>query len=120
MKKIIFISILIVFLISCQKERHNSVTVVPVPPSDVYVAGWEDNGTNDVAKVWKNGVATSLTNGSNDAYANSVYVSGADVYVAGTEDNGTNDVAKVWKNGVATSLTNGTFRANASSVFVKN
>ncbi|MEJ7674268.1 MAG: heavy metal-associated domain-containing protein [Chitinophagaceae bacterium] len=85
---------------------------------DVYVAGFESNGAKNVAKVWKNGVATSLTNGTYDAAAHSVYVSGTDVYVSGNESNGTKEVAKVWKNGVATSLTNGTNDANASSVYV--
>ncbi|MEJ7675202.1 MAG: hypothetical protein WKF59_21480 [Chitinophagaceae bacterium] len=67
-------------------------------------------GSKYVAKVWKNGVATSLTNGSADEFASSVYVSGTDVYVAGYESDVSGfgiDVAKVWKNGVATSLTNG-------------
>ncbi len=59
-------------------------------------------------------MATSLTNGSNHAKANSVYVSGTDVYVAGYESNGTKSVAKVWKNGVATSLTNGSNNEEAN------
>ncbi len=84
----------------------------------MYVAGYESNGIKDVAKVWKNGVATSLTNGSNDAVANSVFVLGTDVYVAGYEKKGTKTVAKVWKNGVATSLTNGSNDARANSVYV--
>ena len=42
--------------------------------SDVYVSGYEIIGTNGVAKLWKNGVATSLTNGTNDAYASAVFV----------------------------------------------
>ena len=81
--------------------------------------GNEYNGTKYVAKVWKNGVATALTNGSNDAEANSVFVFGTDVYVTGEEFNGTKYVAKIWKNGVATSLTNGANDAYAFSIFVK-
>ncbi len=92
--------------------------MLPFLYTDVYVAGNESNGTKDVAKVWKNGVATSLSNGANDARANSVYVSGTDVYVAGYESNGTKSVAKVWKNGVATSLTLVVNNATAASVFV--
>jgi len=42
--------------------------------TDVYVAGFENNGTKDVAKVWKNGVATSLTDGTNWATARSIFV----------------------------------------------
>ncbi|MEJ7827880.1 MAG: hypothetical protein WKF91_06790 [Segetibacter sp.] len=86
---------------------------------DVYVAGGENTGTKGVAKYWKNGVATSLTNGTNSAHAYSVYVSGTDVYVAGRESNGTKYVAKVWKNGVAPSLTNGSNDGAAYSVLFR-
>jgi hypothetical protein len=41
---------------------------------DVYVAGFESNGSKEVAKVWKNGVATSLTNGINNARVKSLFV----------------------------------------------
>ena len=66
------------------------------------------------ATVWKNGVAQKLTDGTNEAGARSVYVSGSDVYVAGYDGN----VATVWKNGVAQNLTDGTYEAKANSVFV--
>jgi CTP:molybdopterin cytidylyltransferase MocA len=89
--------------------------------TDIYAVGYEFTGSfaNSIAKAWKNGVATSLTNGSNQAYASSVFVLGSDVYIAGSESNGTTTVAKIWKNGVATSLTNGTNDAEAYSIFVK-
>ncbi|MBK6380047.1 MAG: hypothetical protein IPF72_10125 [Chitinophagaceae bacterium] len=51
-----------------------------------YAAG----GQGGIAKVWKNGVPTSLTNGSFNAYVYSVYVSGTDVYAAGFENNANN------------------------------
>ena len=96
-----------------------SFTTTTTPGSgDIYVAGYEYIGTKSVAKIWKNGVATSLTNGSNNAETNSVYVLGTDVYGAGYEISGTKKVAKVWKNGVATSLTNGSNDAAANSVYV--
>jgi hypothetical protein len=61
-----------------------------------------------------------LTDGTNHAVANSVYVSGGDVYVAGYEYNASvKSVAKMWKNGVATALTNGKNHAFAYSIFVK-
>ncbi len=79
--------------------------------ADVYVAGVE----NGIAKVWKNGVATSLSIATDSAEAYSVYVSGTDVYVAGTANNR----ARVWKNGVGTNLTTGANGAGlAQSVFV--
>ena len=94
-----------------------------VSGNDVYVAGYEykygykSNGDYDytsVAVVWKNGIAQHLTDGTHDAYANSVFVSGSDVYVAGQEDN----LAVVWKNGKVQKLTDGTRYSCANSVFV--
>lgn len=100
---------------------------VYVNGSEVYVVGVEYSGTsnntvtggfNGIAKLWKNGVATNLTNGTTDAKALSVVINGTDVYVAGYESNGTNKVAKYWKNGVATNLTNGATNAEARSIFI--
>jgi carboxypeptidase family protein len=69
--------------------------------ADIYVAGYEFNGSVAVAKYWKNGQAISLTDGTENAYASSIAVVGGDVYVAGHEYNGgANDyIAKYWKNG---------------------
>ncbi|MDR0815762.1 MAG: hypothetical protein LBN37_08450, partial [Bacteroidales bacterium] len=86
-----------------------SATQAAALPS-VYVAGSDGN----VATVWKNGTATPLTDGTKDAEARSVYVSGTDVYTAGYEGN----VAKVWINGTAQNLTDGTKDAVANSVYV--
>ncbi len=83
------------------------------------MVGAEYNGTKNVAKLWKNGIATSLSDGTQNSYAFSVFMSGSDVYVAGKEFNGTNYVAKLWKNGTASSLTFDSKGANALSVFVK-
>ncbi len=66
----------------------------------VYVAGFE----NGVAKYWKNGVATSLTDGTQFASANAILVDSTGIYVAGYDGN---DI-KYWKNGVATTLLNKT------------
>ncbi len=55
---------------------------------DVYVAGWESNGTVQVAKVWKNGAAQALSDGTHGALATAIAVSGDDVYVAGGVDGG--------------------------------
>jgi hypothetical protein len=94
------------------------------PNPDVYVAGYVYNNGRTVAALWKNGVATNLTDGTHNAEAKSVYVSGSDVYVAGFDGlpvyggPAGQKTATLWKNGAATSLTGGTFATDASSVFV--
>ncbi|MBL0184025.1 MAG: hypothetical protein IPP96_17775 [Chitinophagaceae bacterium] len=77
-----------------------------VSGTDVYVAGYEYNGTHQVATVWKNGVTIPLSNGTSDMFANSVFVYGTDVYVAGREEVGPVYFAKIWKNGVLTTSAN--------------
>jgi hypothetical protein len=81
-----------------------------------------------VAKLWKNGVAQNLTDGTRSAYAHSVYVSGNDVYVAGYEMNKNYckayeeykefSIATLWKNGMAQRLTDGTKNSKAYSVYI--
>ena len=73
---------------------------------DLYVAGYEAKEGVSVAKTWKNGVATALSDGTNQAFAIAIAVSGTDVYAAGEEVVGTSLVPKVWKNGAATGLQN--------------
>ena len=98
-----------------------------VSGSDVYVAGFE---TSDVyiqginvgyyglfARLWKNGVAQNLTDGTARAEATSVFVSGDDVYVVGTVGYG-RPIAKLWKNGDEQDLSDGTTPAQANSVYV--
>ena len=71
-----------------------------------------------VAKVWKNGVATILSNG-NRSLPFSIFISGEDVYVAGSTMSENNIwVATLWKNGIATSLSDGISHTYASSVYV--
>jgi hypothetical protein len=87
--------------------------------TDVYVAGEEQVSGSYVAKVWKNNVATTLSNAFSDA--NSVFTSGTDVYVAGRDrvllaPGSMPDLPTVWKNGVATYLSN--VSGEAKTVFV--
>ena len=83
------------------------------------------SGAVAVAKYWKNGQAIPLTDGTRQAYANCISISGSDVYVAGQESaNSTpfyiasNYIAKYWKNGVAVLLTNASSDAWANSITV--
>ena len=81
--------------------------------NDVYVGGSESNGTKFVAKVWKNGVATVLTDGAHRAAINSIYILNNDVYFTGTEES---YGAVVWKNGIKSNLDQTTI-SEGSSVF---
>ena len=67
------------------------------------VAGFEKNaGGKKVARYWKNGVAVSLADGTNDGTVNDLVVVNGDIYAVGYEVSGPNTVYKYWKNGVAT------------------
>jgi hypothetical protein len=118
MKIIILMVVTVVLLITSCKKSDNTPTPTPTKPSVVYVSGNESNGTKSVAKYWKDGIAIALTNGMQNASANTIFVSGTDVYAGGYESNGTKGIAKIWKNGVATSLTNGSNEGFVASVFV--
>ncbi len=65
----------------------------------VLVAGYSGtSGTNHVAKYWMDGQETILSNGSNDAYAHSIFVSGSDVYIAGSESTPESGTPVYWQN----------------------
>jgi len=115
---------------------------IAVSGTDAYVAGREFNGNPyydgsvgqtrpcGIANYWKNNSSINLTDGSTDAIATSIAVSGTDVYVAGTEWNGQSyqiqgsaytyrkSVAKYWKNGNVANLSDGTEFAEARSIAV--
>jgi hypothetical protein len=88
---------------------------------DVYVAGNTSDGVfgTTIAGFWKNGVFTSLNNGTgNKAKANSIFVFNNDVYVAGTLKETQNGPSRAvyWKNGVPVFLT--TTEGEATSIYV--
>src|SRR6266702_6207713 len=56
-------------------SQRSTPTAVP----DLYVAGIESNGSFDVVKYWKNGVAVALTDGTKNGLATSLVVSENDV-----------------------------------------
>lgn len=104
MKRIKYLSILIIIftILSCSNDNSSKEDEINATVKDIYVCGYEkkSNTGKFIATVWKNGFATNLTDGSNNAVANDVVVSGNDVYVVGFEE-GANGVqmARLWKNG---------------------
>jgi hypothetical protein len=92
---------------------------IAISGSDVYAVGECNCFSDIVIRYWKNGVATTITDGTYDAYGYSIAVSGNDVYVAGVENSSSKRIAKVWKNGFPTNLTDGTRNAWATGVAIK-
>ncbi|MBP6730462.1 MAG: hypothetical protein KA149_00295 [Chitinophagales bacterium] len=88
-----------------------------VSGADVYQCGYYGSPLNK-ATYWKNGVPTYLTNGTTQAMALDICVSGTDVHVVGFQSNGSREIALYWKNGVPTVLSNGTFDGRAISISV--
>ena len=83
---LLFVTIVLV-LSACKKSDQHSLK--PTVKS-IYVVGNESNGTTMVAKYWKDGVATTLTDGTNNAQAYSIFILGTDMLLVRnqTEQNG--------------------------------
>ncbi len=93
LKTLLAIIALATTILSCSKDDDAPTPVAP--EKTVYIAGFEKITGKQYATLWKNGVATKLTDGTKIAEAVKVVVSGSDVYVLGKD--GTD--YKVWKNG---------------------
>lgn|GEM_PF-965489 len=100
--------------ISCKSDPGSVLKDGHSEKPIVLVAGYSGaNGTNHIAKYWADGQETTLSNGSNDAYANSIFVNGSDIYIAGT-----NAVPVYWQNNTETKLSIKSTYGAANSVCV--
>lgn len=102
------IVIIILSILSCSNDNSSSEPETIATVKDIYVCGYEkkSNVGKLIATVWKNGIATSLTDGTKDAVATDIAVSGENVYVVGGEENSKGIyLAKIWINGVSVDLT---------------
>ena len=84
---------------------------------NIYVAGFESNGSHYVAKYWKDGIPVILSDGTKDAVITQLLFSGTDVYAAGWETLA-QEAAVYWKNGIRTVLTNGINSASSNDIAV--
>lgn len=107
----------LVLSLACTSARN---PMAPLNGVDVYVAGYESNGSAHIAKYWKNGVPILLSNEIRAGTATSISHNGSDVYVTGREFsiNTIGPIVKSWKNSLPTALTDGTRDAEAHAIMV--
>ncbi len=79
----------------------------------VFVAGYESDGVNTVAKCWINDQELTLPAGTNGAVANSIFVADNNVYIAGTDGG-----AVYWKNNIEKKLVGISPGTSANSIYV--
>lgn len=107
-----------VYEVRARKEGYtqSDIQKIEVYRTNVYVAGliWKGGGTKNIATYWKNGQPVILSDGTEHAYASSIFVDKGDVYVAGEEG----DNAIYWKNGQTVTLSNEDHYTNGNSIFV--
>ncbi len=107
--------------ITVSVDESQASAEITVEPS-VFVTVNHYKTTDYTASIWKNGSITELTDGSSNAYANSIDIYKGDVYISGSEldKESENYIAKYWKNGEVNNLTDNSTNTSLSSVKVYN
>ncbi|MGE9311950.1 hypothetical protein ACLOAU_09900 [Niabella sp. CJ426] len=125
--KCYFLFAVVLLFVACEKKDKN-ITSPPkqeVRDSSIYVCGYERNEQGKlVAKYWKDGVPVLLTDGKNNAQANSIFVDGKDVYVCGVEDSIASETltfrnGRCWKNGVSIKFVDNSTSIIPEKIFVE-
>lgn len=89
-----------------------------VKNNNVYIAGHQYNSTTGkfAATLWLNNSPSFLSNTSEDALANDVFIDGSDVFVLGISDG----LVKYWRNGVSTVISSAIYQDEGTSILVKD
>lgn len=95
------------------------VSGIAINDNDVYLCGWEYNGSLGIAKYWKNGVPVTLGDGIQSSRATAIAIKNNIVYIVGDViKSGTgSSYATLWKNG--TPATVGFANSSAMAIIVK-
>jgi hypothetical protein len=94
---------------------------IAVSNNDIYVMGMEQvqvQGAYAIPKIWKNGIATNISNTSLGSMPFSLLTKNSDIYIVGCLPQSNIDVAVVWENGVPTTLSDGTKDEVAQSISI--
>lgn len=106
-------------LYSERDDLESIATDIYVDENGVYVTGSIRNSTKSIAMIWKNSIATELSDESTYSEAKTLFVHNSDVYIGGCDidTHDYNFIGKIWKNGVLVKEINGT---NPVSIDIKN
>lgn len=103
---------------SCREIGGPNFKPMFVDGEDVYIIGHQDN----IAKIWKNGEITLLSNEDNNFSLAGIYVRDQNVYVVGYKvmyyEYPQYSIVKFWKNGEETTLDNGGWISYPCSIVV--
>ncbi|QEC40954.1 IPT/TIG domain-containing protein [Pseudobacter ginsenosidimutans] len=97
-------------IVGSQTASGGEITYSP----DVFVAGGQYNPAHNVATLWKNGTAVSIS--TEESALTSIFLNGNDIYVAGVERINNLSLANYWKNGNKVTLGTGESVANGIAV----